>query len=360
MCNILVFKANQMIDKESFWNMCHNNWHAWGLVVRKKNKLEVIRNIPENDEFNPQEVWDAVEENKQYPRYLHVRHITSGLNSEENCHPLEIYKDGDNQILFMHNGTLKGFKSIKMETNDYGYSRYIDDDSGPSDTRNFAEQVLKPMLSSDMGDGKANIGSPIFQNIVNKLWESGNRGLLITNMGIHTHLMINKSEWKEITATDGVTKVASANELYFKDVTRGPEKLRREEQVRLRQEEERKAKLLEEQKTAEERRKEAALAGITPLKLVPFREKHKFLELTDGVRSVVDSFSLTTRDGLSTLAYLSDEEIAELVKEEPTIIPWLISYLVTSFHDLHEDYKILETKKLVAEKLVSELKKGAA
>lgn len=350
MCNILILKPNQMLDKEDFWNMCHNNWHSWGLVVRKGDKLEITKSVPESGEYDPQEVWDAVEKNKKYQRYLHVRHITAGLNNLDNCHPLEVFRDGDKQTLFMHNGTLRDFKSKKTTTSTYGYVREEDDDSGPSDTRNFADQILIPLLK-EVGDRDGDVSNPIFQSIIGRLWETNNRGLLISNVGEINHLLINKSEWKSISATDGESTILSANDLYFSEVTRGPEKVRRAEQVRLQQEEERKK---------QEAQAQAQKGEIVPLKMVPFREKHKFLQLTENLVSLIDSFDITTREGIATLAYLSDEEITELVDKEKTLVPWLISYVLTSFHDLYEDYEELADKKKIAEQYIAKLKKGAA
>lgn len=226
MCNILWLKAGQMPYKNEFWNMCYNNWHSYGLSVKIDGRLDTKKHVPESGEIDPQELWDLIEKDRQYDRILHVRHTTAGTTSLENCHPFPVFyqeRKGSvpREIQFMHNGTLYEYKSKKLNEN----GALIDDDSGPSDTQNFVNRVLVPYLSAtDFGKGKGDLDHPLTRDLIKKFWPlTGNRGLVYS--GDQAPLFLG--DWKKMKASDG-SDIMSANDDYFKDVTRGPEAARRD------------------------------------------------------------------------------------------------------------------------------------
>ncbi len=117
MCNISVFNPGVMPKQDEFFNVCYNNWHSFGLIIKgetdkKKKRFEVVKQTPEK-EIDPSEILELLEENKNFKRILHVRHNTAGATNMENCHPFEVYKDKNRQVWFMHNGTLYEYKSKK-------------------------------------------------------------------------------------------------------------------------------------------------------------------------------------------------------------------------------------------------------
>ena len=152
MCNILLLKPGQMPYKEEFINMCYNNWHSYGLVVKVDGKLDIKRHVPES-EIDPLELWNLIEKDRQYERLVHVRHTTAGATNLDNCQPFDVFYQehkGKNptNIVFAHNGTLYDYKSKKWD--DKGIQ--MDDPDGPSDTKNFVDQVLIPFITaSDFG-----------------------------------------------------------------------------------------------------------------------------------------------------------------------------------------------------------------
>ena len=143
MCNIIILKPGQMPVKSDLFNMCYNNWHSFGLVSEVDGKLDVVREVPENNEVDPERVLKLLSDNRQYKRYLHVRHNTVGATSLENTHPFDVYYDSKSgrTVLFMHNGTLHEYKGSYIGGAYQSYS--TSDNTGDSDTKRFTEEVLR-------------------------------------------------------------------------------------------------------------------------------------------------------------------------------------------------------------------------
>lgn len=341
MCNILVLEEGQMIDKDKFWNMCYNNWHSWGLVTKIGGRLDIQRKVPESGEIDPQEVWDACQKDIQYQRFLHVRHTTAGVTDLENCHPFDVYYDpkSGRQVLFMHNGTLHSFKSMKPTATG---SAWVVDDSGPSDTKNFTDQVLIPYVAqADFGNGRGDITSSSLKLLLSKFWTNQNRGLLISSKD--PFLLLGRSEWKEIKSTDEISTVWSANDQYFDKVIRGPEFERRQaaEKERLRLEEE-----------AKQQTKEASTTTRTPLtKLSDITRRHgsdhPHFGLTEKLDEILNDWDFydDDRKGRASLAYATDKELEELHANKDVCV-WLMNYMFSDYATLLEEHEeTLEAKK---------------
>lgn len=354
MCNILILEPGQSIEKRKFYNMCYNNWHSWGMVTKVGDRLDVQRHVPESGEIDPEEVWKAVEKDKDYLRFLHVRHTTAGQTDLDNCHPFDVYynqKTG-RHVLFMHNGTLHEFKSKKPGTY---HNSWIDDDSGPSDTKNFVDKILIPYVAqADFGDGIGSLTPSALKVLLGRFWSTGNRGLLISSQD--PFLLLGKSEWKEIESEDGKGTVWSANDLYFENVTRGPEKERRDaaEKERLR---------LEEEK-AYEKRKEGTQASttngptLTKLSDVNLRAKHPFFGLSEGLSGLLNDWDFygDDRQGRAALAFCTDKELLDLYKEKDTCI-WVMDYMFSDYAQILDDLEKSEDKKQKAELVIAAQKK---
>lgn len=358
MCNILILEPGQMIEKEKFFNMCYNNWHSWGMVTVVGDKLDVQRHVPEDEdgEIDPQEVWDAVEKDIEYTRYLHVRHTTAGLTDLSNCHPMDVYYDpkSGRQVLFMHNGTHPRFKSRKFDAKT---QKWEDDDSGPSDTKNFVDQILIPYVAqADFGYGKGDISSAPIRKLMGEFWYSNNRGLVISSD--QGYVLLGKTEWKKIKDVDG-GEVLSANDLYFDKVVRGPEKERRdrEEQVRLRLDRER------QEEARKEREKEAKASGTSEyparvkLSEVQQRARHPFFDLSEDVSNILEDYDFYgDLHAQASLAFLTQEELEKLYEDRDTFI-WMFDFLAQQFALLVDEHEETLQKKERGELLIAEMKK---
>ena len=353
MCNILVLEPGQMIPKQKFINMCYNNWHAWGLVTKIDGTLDIQRHVPENGEIDPEEVWKAVEKDIDHQRFLHVRHMTAGTNDIENCHPFDVYYDpkSGRQVVFMHNGTLYDYKSKKPGATGYAM---VDDDSGPSDTKNFVDRILTPYVAqADFGNGIADLTAFPLKLLLAKFWASSNRGILISSD--QDFLLLGRHEWKEIKAVDD-SSVWSANDLYFDNVTRGPEHDRREkaEQERLRLENEKRA----QEVLSKGKETSSSHPEIVKLSDVRTRGRHPFFDLSEGVSNILNDWDFygDDREGRSALAYLTDAELEDLYKEKDTMI-WVFNFLAQDYAVMHDEMTILQDKKEKAELVIAAMKK---
>src|SRR5690242_17622380 len=150
MCKIVILKKGQMLPFDKLQNAVWNNWHSYGIVVKGPKKFDIFKKVADGDdgEISADEIQDILAKNQEFDRFLHVRHNTAGATDEGNTHPMTVYRDKHRQVEFMHNGTLYEYKSKKPSAD--GKS-LVDDDSGPSDTRNFADEVLIPYLKMMKG-----------------------------------------------------------------------------------------------------------------------------------------------------------------------------------------------------------------
>lgn len=352
MCNILVLEEGQMIDKDKFWNMCYNNWHSWGLVTKIGDRFDIQRKVPESGEIDPQEVWDACQKDIQYQRFLHVRHTTAGVTDLDNCHPFDVYYDpkSGRQVLFMHNGTLHSFKSMKPSATG---SSFIVDDSGPSDTKNFVDQVLIPYVAqADFGNGRGDITSSALKILLSKFWATQNRGILISSKD--PFLLLGRGEWKEIKADDETSTVWSANDLYFDRVTRGPEFERRQEaeKVRLRLEEE--AKQSSKEETEKTRITLTKVSDLDRRKGVD----HPYFGLTESLSEILSDWDFYDEDrqGRAALAYATDKELEELHAQKDTCI-WVMNYMFSDYATVVDELEQTEAAKKRGELVIAAQKK---
>ena len=326
MCNILYLKPGQMIPQEDFWNMCYNNWHSYGLVTKIDGKLDVKKKVPESGEIDPQEVWDLVKADVQFERFLHVRHNTAGATTLENAHPIPIYYDqaSGKHIEFMHNGTLYQYKSKKK--NEYGAD--VDDDSGPSDTMNFATQVLQPLIAgSNFGTGRGDIHHPFFKTIVSSFWPgASNRGLLIAS----DQAPLLWGDWKKIKA-DNDTDVATANTDYFLTVSRGPEFTRREAARK-------KAAQNSVQKVIS-----SSYRRIDDVDTFQFGPQKKPYALPTTLKNIMTDWNIWTREGLASLACATKDELLDLHGDKSACVQTM-DWAFIECYNMYEEILDLEEK----------------
>lgn len=350
MCNILWLKAGQMPLKEEFWNMCYNNWHSYGLITKVDGQLDIKKVVPTSGEVDPQEVWDLILKDRQYERFLHVRHNTAGTTSEENCHPFSVLfqeRKGKTplNLQFMHNGTLYDFKSKKMSST----GTMIDDDSGPSDTQNFVNQVLVPYLSSlDTGNGKGNLEDPLIKGLIRKFWPlTGNRGIVIS--GDQAPLLLG--DWKKMKAADG-SDIVSSNDDYFSKVSRGPEFDRREAAEKERQAKNRALASSTMIAGASSFRTTAAGTHVQTGDVVPFTRfdfcfkdrTPTMYDLKTSFAHILNDWNVWDRDVAVSLGAATADELKELVDKNPKDAVILMDWIFADYAKVYEELCEVEEK----------------
>lgn len=139
MCVIIVREPGIEIDPDKLRSACQVNPHGYGVSVIDRGKIETIKNLNEKGN-NPDELIKIFEDAKDQKIIAHLRYMTKGVKNLENCHPFPLYKEGDFEALFMHNGTIGQFG-----------------DNDRSDSRHFAEEILGPMTRAFYGIEGANV-----------------------------------------------------------------------------------------------------------------------------------------------------------------------------------------------------------
>lgn len=349
MCVIMNFKPKQMIDKEALENACFNNWHSYGLVTKVDGKLDIKKKVPKSGEIDPEEIYKLLLRDIDHERFLHVRHNTAGATNKSNTHPFDVYfdeKTGE-QIVFMHNGTLYEYKSKKWVDN-----HMVDDDSGPSDTKNFVDDVLTPMVVADYGSGIADLSNPFFRKILNKFWPStgSNRGLLISAK--QEPLLVG--DWKKFGADDHELTVSNTD--YFEKVTRGPEFTRRS----LREKEEEARREAEREKERSKNFITVSRSETTPSTTLrqfnglPVEQEDDLFGLSETLANIFNDWDAWDRDGLASLGYATKDEIEELYKDHKNCVI-AMDLVFTEFTKMYDDLDTTKEKLLKAQKHIEKL-----
>ena len=345
MCSIVHLKANVKMPEEALFNAVYNNWHSYGLVTKIDGKLLIQRVVPKDGEIDPEEVARELHKNQEYERFLHLRHNTAGTTSLENCHPFDIlYSDNGPHVVWMHNGTMHEYKSREYDTK---AQKFVDDDTGPSDTQNFTNDVLIPYTSAmNFGGGVGDISHPLYRKAMNKLFPVSNRGVIISNLADPFFL----GDWKKITK-QGVEFYAS-NDEYFDKTIRGP-------------------KFERDKKAAEEARKQheasrfrspagqkassfgpRTIEDINNYASVLGRETekpHRFFELKDSINAILADYRVYEAEGAAALANLTKPEFEALMQNKD-----VVDLFMYAFHEFQELFfaklKLEEEFKKVEEK----------
>lgn len=331
MCVIIKLEGGQSIPMNMLENACYNNWHSYGLVTMVDDKMDIVKVVPESGEVDPEEVYDLLEANKEYRRYLHLRHNTAGATNLENTHPFDVYYDPKTgrQRVFMHNGTMYSYKSKK--TTDTGVT--VDDDDGPSDTKNYVDEVLIPFLASVSGD----IKTPIIRKALSNFWPTGdNRGVIISN----DQGDLFTGTWKTIKPfeNDEDTWFTASNDLYFDRCKRGPEYDRREEKAKL-----------ERQNSFQE-----SASKCDTLKEFKISETHGFYELSDSMSDLLSDWDLYDREHAVNLGMATADELEELYKHKTDFIT-VFEWIASDYYTLYQQFLDIEEKHNKATKRIATL-----
>lgn len=345
MCNIIYLRPGQAILDEHLQNVCYNNWHSFGLIIKGVNRFEVIRQVPQA-ETDWKEIKELLEENVDFERYLHVRHNTAGSNSLENCHPFQVFKSDDNEVYLMHNGTISEFKPGKWEPLANG-QRWVEDNDGPSDTLNFANIIIKPLMEVSKFSTREGLNDFILKRLVNKFLTSGNRVLLVNREAGHSPIFCG--DWT--TFKSGEEDLYCSNDTYFKDVIRGPENDRR----RLRREQEEAAfKAREETEKAnlpairyaprplvwDEPEGTKTTTKVTKIGVTPLSElKPNFITfkaLAHRWPQLLNDTNMWVREGAVAFGHLTEAELRPIFEDKENF--YLFAFLLNDYAQLFEEY----------------------
>lgn len=135
MC-LIVYKEDEtgVFSNRQFKSMITRNRDGLGVMYREDDRVKFEKTVgTEHDKF------DLFRRHRHRESYaMHARMKTHGLINEDNCHPYELLnKDKGDEIdlYMMHNGVLA---DVPMTNKDM------------SDTWNFVEHVLKPIVKADL------------------------------------------------------------------------------------------------------------------------------------------------------------------------------------------------------------------
>lgn len=330
MCNIFLLNPGVMPTKSQVETCVYNNWHSMGALIRKDSGLEVIHHIPKSGELDPEMVYDLMLDNRDKQRVIHLRHTTAGATTLENCHPFKVYESKDQTIWFMHNGTLHTYKTMENG------KEVLD---GPSDTKNFADQILSPMLAAMKNP---DINDPLLQKIVNRFWMSSNRGILISSKGDKPFLIdATANPWKTIKG-EGEEQFLSANDDYFTTVKRGPELARREEAAKA-------AKFREENSS----REISKYAGHTPTTA----KDHGFYKLSQSPCELLNDWEVYERSTAVGVGLFTLTELLEILEKDKDGFAVVAEWIFTDYALMYEELKSIQDKHDKATKLIATLQR---
>lgn len=334
MCCILYFPVGASIDYNRLKNCVHNNSHSFGAIIKNPNhkKIEIIRKCYWEDNekpISPDEVFELIDKNREFERYIHLRWRTDGPIDLDNTHPFPVFVSNKRSVYFMHNGILHNFKpDIQTVTYVNGVKTERKGEN-ISDSKKFVDTFLAPLMTRFAGEGgKGDISDPLFADIVQKYWNNGSKGLLISND--QDPYFINMKEWVKLKHED--KEFFASNNTYFDKLQRGPEydRVRREE---------------------EEARRRNQSGGrfpvgvghnsghysrvITELKYIPTNPREP---LTKELKDMFSEYRIWEEEGMASLSNLTPVEIEGLVKDNPNDATNLIIYLTSYYTELYNRY----------------------
>lgn len=126
MCVILAARKGIHLNKEELKESFRSDPHGCGYTYVEDGKAIVKKGY-----FTFKDFWEDYKEiNGKKTNIVHMRWSTSGSRSKDNCHPFSITES----LAGTHNGSM---------------SRYSKIQNGQSDSANFFQFVIKPLVDKD-------------------------------------------------------------------------------------------------------------------------------------------------------------------------------------------------------------------
>lgn len=166
MCLIVVKPKNSKsyLDYEKFCKALNTNPHSVGILYKKDNKIKVKKYIKPKE--IKEKIFNLIKNKDEYA--IHFRYATHGAIDTKNCHPFRVI-DG---LYLMHNGIM---------------SKYGDMNKNQSDTRNFIDYYLRPLIEKN---GVEIIYTQEFKEMVEK--EIGSNKIVLIDKDFNT-VILNES-----------------------------------------------------------------------------------------------------------------------------------------------------------------------
>lgn len=357
MCNIFMLSPGIIPPFDKFQNCVWNNPHGYGVILRANDRLEVKKGFDPKG-TDPEEIYRILTDNIDIERYVHVRWATDGTKNLDNTHPFPVYSSNKRDVYFMHNGVLGEYRPPAANS-----VLYEDDElRDASDSRRFAEQRLTPLLLKMKGaNGSADIEDPTFQDVVEKFWQLGSKGLLIAS-DLKPY-QINKKNWTDFTYMEKVQakddntgktveaevqrSFPSANNDYWAKLTRGPVFEEQEAKARAAREAEAAKNVVQGHRFGPQRE-------VKTLTSETFRSRYEIppsrLKNMAGLADLLDDHNV------AVLSALSAGEIEQLIKEEPGNAVVLFMIMSSSLQQFYDDMKEAKDDVEQAQKTIVGLK----
>lgn len=376
MCVIIHLPPGKKIPEEKLWNAVCNNWHGWGLGLwdEKKKTIDIIRSVPDKSWYDDRDleaggnhtefdkIVEALINNEDKHRYLHLRHATRGRINMDNCHPIPLYVTPKRQVYAMHNGSFHfglgdgGHVTSRFMQVGYGNPNHSNtaEGTGMSDTVDFCRQFLMEPLKEFV---KGDYTDPVFiRHIWVPLWTKyGNSSkFLIFSNDMEP---LKAGSWDDFKNSSGEIQYHASNNMYFDRISRGP----------IFQENERaKTKAESDRKANEETKKETSTtgAGSSEIKMISY-EPGMFQPdpvVQKGLANILEMYGDGVyADTIANLRMCSVPEfesmIHSVVKEGKIgALAFLFDHIVTEFGEQQDSIDPIITKKEASEKMTAKLK----
>lgn len=143
-------------------NSYSNNHDGFGIMWAQDGRVHSTQGM-----FNSLEINDLLEKNNDKDYAIHFRYSTGGSVSSINTHPFKVldFREDGMDLWMMHNGVLTDVKNIP---------------EGRSDTYQFVEGFLKPILSKGRGEL---VFDPNFKTLVERSIRTWNKLLFMAGDG---------------------------------------------------------------------------------------------------------------------------------------------------------------------------------
>ncbi len=349
MCVILQLPKDITPSFEKVKNAVLNNPDGYGILMVDRGKLEVRKEVPVKGN-DPDEIYQYIVDTIGVDRYLHVRKNTVGKTIVENAHPFNVFKlDSGREVWFMHNGTLSKWRPSSTMSED-------------SDTKNYAENFLHPLLYRFVGDnhGLGDYTDPFFKTLIADHFDYSNRGLLIAN----DLPILELGQWKEIKE-NGITYRAS-NDDYFNSVmthrmseaqrsswnaprfqdskpdgihplTGNPERVTN-------------ANAPQQKATPASKEEREASQVLVPLKDIDLEKRNGRRLRSEEVNSLmavgISEIEELDNEQLSYFVYLTKKEINSWVASNIEAASLFLELMFTKYAEMCEEYEALDTQRM--------------